>query len=125
MNNEKTEIEQAEEELRLAMLQSDISKLDKLIDDDLLFVGPDGNIYSKKDDLDLHRSGEERITRLEIVEQRIHLRPYVATVSVLAVMSGLFKGQAFEGRFRYLRVWNRIHDGWRVVAGSVAALVEA
>ena len=56
-------IRQLEERLRQAMLKSDVAELDALIDDRLLFIGPDGAVFSKKDDLDLHRSGAERIHR--------------------------------------------------------------
>jgi len=124
MSDEQTEIEHAENELRLAMLRSEVLKLEELIDDKLLFIGPDGAVYSKEDDVSLHRSGAQRISRLDIVEQSIQARPDVAAVSVLALMSGVFKGQAFQGRFRYLRVWSKTPGGWRVIAGSVAALTE-
>ena len=40
-------IRELEERLRLAMLASNVSELDDLIDDELLFVGPDGHVYSK------------------------------------------------------------------------------
>lgn len=55
-----------EERLRQALLKSDVAELDALVDDRLLFVGPDGAVYSENDDLELHRSGAERIARLEV-----------------------------------------------------------
>ena len=61
-----TEIHQAEERLRAAMLTGDVSELDALIDDRLVFIGPDGGAYTKEDDLELHRSGAERVTRARI-----------------------------------------------------------
>ena len=122
MNSEQSEIEIAEQTLRTAMLASDVQTLDQLIDDDLLFVGPDGSVLSKEDDLGFHRSGEQRITALNFQDQYIRAGESVASVSVLACVAGVFKGHAFEGRFRYLRVWHRASGGWRVVAGSVFAL---
>ena len=123
--NEQTEIEQAEDQLRAAMLRSDTSSLDALIDDELVFVGADGGVYSKSDDLALHRSGEERISLLDAAELHIQAGPDMAVVSVLATMAGVFQGHAFQGRFRYLRVWRKRASGWRVVAGSVMALPAA
>ena len=121
MSNEQSEIEVAEEALRTAMLASDVATLDELIDDDLLFIGPDGNVLSKEDDLSVHRSGLQRIARLNFLDQRVRAKQTVASVSVLAFVSGVFKGHAFQGQFRYLRVWHRTSSGWRVVAGSVFA----
>lgn len=51
------QIEEYEERLRVAMLYSNVAELEVLIDDDLVFVGPGGGIYTKADDLQLHRSG--------------------------------------------------------------------
>ena len=122
MNSEQSEIEIAEQTLRSAMLASDVLILHQLIDDDLLFIGPDGSVLSKEDDLGFHRTGEQRITALDFQDQHIRAKGAVASVSVLAYVAGVFKGHAFEGRFRYLRVWHRASGGWRVVAGSVFAL---
>src|ERR1700730_2940519 len=98
------EIIAAESRLVDAMLRSDVAALDSLIDDRLLFMGPDGNVYSKQDDLTLHRSGEEKVRRLDV--EQLSVQTYdnsVAAVVVVASMSGSFKGQDFAGRFRYLR----------------------
>ena len=122
MNSEQSEMEIAEQTLRSAMLASDVLTLHQLIDDDLVFIGPDGSVLSKEDDLGFHRSGEQRITALDFQDQHIRAKGAVASVSVLAHVAGVFKGHAFEGRFRYLRVWHRTSGGWRVVAGSVFAL---
>ncbi len=46
----ENEIRVAEACLRSAMLASDGQQLDHLIDDRLLFVGPDSRVYSKQDD---------------------------------------------------------------------------
>ena len=51
--------------LRRAQLASDVTELDRLLDEVLVFTGPDGDLYSKADDLDAHRTGTVRITRLE------------------------------------------------------------
>jgi hypothetical protein len=31
-------------------------------------------------------------------------------------------GQEIDGKFRYLRVWKRFGDSWKVIGGSVVAL---
>jgi len=55
------------------MLSSNVTELDALIDERLLFVGPDAGVYSKADDLALHSSGAERVARLELEEVLIEL----------------------------------------------------
>jgi ketosteroid isomerase-like protein len=117
-----TEIRQMEERLRSAVLSGNVVELDALIDDRLLFVGPDGGVYSKADDLELHRSGAERITRFDLEEVLIELHGATAIAIVQANLAGVFKGQAFDGHYRYIRTWLRKEQSWRIVAGSVCAL---
>jgi hypothetical protein len=45
------ELRAADRRLQAAQLQSDVEVLDALIDDRLVFTGPDGRLYSKQDDL--------------------------------------------------------------------------
>ena len=112
-----------EEALRKAQLAGDVRELDRLLDDALVFTGPNGAVYSKLDDLDAHRRGLIRITRLEPSEERIQRFGEIAVVIVRMQMSGTFEGQAFAGPFRYTRVWRADGDAWRIVAGHVSAVL--
>jgi ketosteroid isomerase-like protein len=109
--------------LRQAQLASDVSVLDRLLDDALVFTGPDGAVYGKQDDLEAHRRGIVRITRLEPSDERIQRFGSIAVVSVRMEMSGTFQGATFAGPFRYTRVWCARPEGWRIVAGHVSAVV--
>jgi len=108
--------------LRQAQLAGDVAALERLVDDALVFTGPDGAVYGKSDDLDAHRQGWVRITRLEPSEERIQRFGTVAVVSVRMEMAGAFRGAPFAGPFRYTRVWREGPGGWRVVAGHVSAV---
>ena len=112
----------AEAALRQAQLESDVDVLDRLIDDTLVFTGPDGALYGKRDDLDAHRSGMIRITRLEPSEERVLRFGEIAVVVVRMEMVGTFNGVPFAGPSRYTRVWCARPDGWRIVAGHVSAV---
>jgi ketosteroid isomerase-like protein len=115
-------IRECESALRRAQLSSDVEMLDQLVDEELVFVGPDGAVYGKQDDLDAHRQGWVRITRLEPSEETIQRFRDIAVVTVRMEMSGSFKGSSFAGSFRYTRVWCARNDGWRIVAGHVSAV---
>ncbi len=118
----ETQIRENETRLRLAMLSSNVAELDRLIDDRLLFVGPDTGLYGKADDLELHRSGTSRFEQINVIETRLELHGAVATVMVVADLAGTFKGEAFANRCRYLRIWALKDGAWKVVAGSVCNL---
>ena len=59
----------AERRLQAAQLSSDVTALGELLDDAVLFTGPDRNLYTKEDDLGAHRSGEQTLTRVEESER--------------------------------------------------------
>ncbi|MCD9029052.1 nuclear transport factor 2 family protein [Luteimonas sp. BDR2-5] len=117
-----SDIAQLEERLRTAMSTSDVAGLDALIDDRLCFMGADGNLYGKADDLALYRSGTQRITHIAIEDLLIEQHGSTAITVVLADLAGVLSGQPFEGRFRYMRTWVRGELDWKIVSGSVCSV---
>lgn len=112
-----------EERLRLAMLRSNTVELDKLIHEDLLFVGPLGAVYSKAQDLENHRSGVQRMQTVEWQEIAVRLHASVAITCVSAYLAGSFHEQPFEGQFRYIRAWVNTGTDWQIIGGSMAPVV--
>ena len=114
------EIAALEAELRAAQLGADVAALDRLIDDDLLFTGPDGALATKADDLAAYRDGVMRVATHQ--PEALHVRRVGADVAVAAVrahMTGSYAGTPFTGIARYTRVWARTDGRWRIVAGHV------
>ena len=111
------EIEAKENELRLAMLDSDLVQLEALLHPELIFSGPDGSWVGKAEDLDSHRAGVMKLSQLDFGDREIRHWGDAAVVVVDAEMAGQFGGEDFNGRFRYTRVWRKEDAGWRVVVG--------
>ena len=113
----------AEAELVAAQMSNDVAALDRLLDDELMFVGLDGAIATKRDDLEAHRARRLRLARMEPVERRIlHVADGVAVVSVLMDFEGTWDGAPVGGRLRYTRVWRDDDGAWRIVAGHLSAV---
>jgi uncharacterized protein (TIGR02246 family) len=120
------EIAALEDELRAAQLAADVAALDRLIDDDLLFTGPDGQLATKAEDLASHRDGVVRFVAHEPEELRV--RRVGADVAVAALRARLVvdvAGQTVSGTYRYTRVWERRDGRWRIVGGHVSAVPHA
>ena len=115
-------VAQSEDRLYRAMLASDLKELDHLISERLIFVTPDGATASKAEDLEAHRTGGIKFHSLVPGPRRIEVNASLAVVTVEMRLAGQFKGTAFAGTFRYLRVWAEEATGPRIVAGSVTPM---
>jgi ketosteroid isomerase-like protein len=115
-------IEKYEDQLRRAQLGGDVAALDELLDDALVFTAIDGTVVGKNDDLELHRSGRLRISKMEASDLRVLHLGTVAVVSVQMEAEAVLDGVGMSGRLRYTRVWTQRADGWRVIAGHMSVV---
>jgi ketosteroid isomerase-like protein len=118
-------IEALEEKLRQAMLDSDVQALDELIADDLVFTMHTGLMFTKQDDLEGHRSGSEKLIKVDTDDLKVSHYGDCAVVTIKAELAGTFNGQAFAGIYRYTRVWVKREDRWQIVAGHVSQVSDS
>ncbi|TVZ41568.1 uncharacterized protein DUF4440 [Alteromonadaceae bacterium 2753L.S.0a.02] len=117
---EYNEILDSEERLRVAMLGSDIAVLNELISDDLLFTSHLGALVSKKEDIDIHQSGNLKFASIDLSNTIVKLYENFAVVSVQAEIKATFLGQASNGRFMFTRIWSKQSGALKIVAGHVS-----
>ncbi|HDR8961730.1 nuclear transport factor 2 family protein [Burkholderia vietnamiensis] len=125
MNSVREIIEPYEIALRAAMLSNDVDALDTLLDDDLIFTVPTGQIISKHDDLAAHRAKLLRVDTLDFVEMRVQAIGEMIVTATTVVLAGDFDGTPFSGRFAYTRLWRQAGDRWRVAAGHASQVSQA
>ena len=101
----------AEERLRLAMMDSDVAQLDALLADDLVFTNHLGHLLSKAADLAAYRQRLLTITELHASEQQVRISGHVAVVSVRMQLTGTYHDAETHGDFRFTRVWAQGADG--------------
>jgi ketosteroid isomerase-like protein len=119
-----SQILEAEEQLRQAMLASDVAVLEALLSSNLLFTNHLGQRISKEADLAAHRSGELKIKQLAPSAPAIQVvSDTVAVVSVRVCMDGTYAGRPAGGDFMFTRVWARTDAGSWQVAAAHAGLV--
>jgi phosphoribosylformylglycinamidine (FGAM) synthase-like enzyme len=78
----EAQIAESEERLRLAMLRSDVNALNELLAPELVFTNHLGQVLTKQDDLEAHRSGTLEVKVLTPSDEHIQLVGGVAIVSV-------------------------------------------
>lgn len=118
------EIVMLEARIRAAQLSADVTALDELISDNLLFTGPDGQLGTKAQDLDSYRSGTVKF--IAHVPEELGIRRVGANVAITSLRTQLtveVAGNISSGTYRYTRVWAREDDRtWRVVGGHVSSV---
>jgi hypothetical protein len=109
-----------EEQLWRAQLSGDVTVLDHLLAEDLLFTGLAGSLESKASDLQQHRSGALKITKLEPLEFRVRVIPGGAISSVKMDASALIAGKLSSAILRYTRVWISEGGRWQIAGGHMS-----
>lgn len=114
------EIEQCEEKLLQAFREKDIATLDKLIDDSLIFDGPDGSVVSKEMDMATYRAEDTKIETMDCLERQIQVFGDTAIISTVIYLKASFMGDKYkaDGKARFLRTWKRIDGQWKVIGGA-------
>ena len=113
----------AERALHAAQLAGDVAALDRLLDDRLIAIGPDGARHTKHDDLAGYRSGSSVITEMSEEDVEVLVAGSTGATFFTTTVAGTFGGEPMSARLRYTRTW--VHDdstGWRVLAAHIAAL---
>lgn len=113
----------AERALHAAQLGGDVAALDRLLDDRLIAIGPDGARHTKNDDLAGYRSGSSVITELSEEDVEVLVTGTTGATFFTATIAGTFGGEPMSARLRYTRTW--VHDdktGWRILAAHIAVL---
>jgi hypothetical protein len=110
----------ADRRLQRAQLAADADVLDQLLDDRLVFTGPDGILYSKQDDLQLQRSGHQRLTEVTEEELTAVVVGDTGVTWFRGTLAGRFKGEEFVAHVRYTRTWINTPAGWRLLAAHVS-----
>lgn len=124
MNHKLTETQILEQENKLycAIKESDISLLDQLLHDDLLFIIPSGETITKEIDLDTYRNGALKIDDILPAVEKLNIIDDMAVITLTIKLKGKFNDVPFEANFRYIRFWKKFDDGIKVVGGSGRAI---
>jgi hypothetical protein len=120
MADVESTIRAAEERLWRAQLSGDVEVLDDLIADDLLFTGLAGSLETKAADLQQHRSGALRITKLDPLEFRVRVIPGGAITSVKMDAAAVIAGKLTSAILRYTRVWISEGGRWQIAGGHMS-----
>jgi len=113
----REQIEALEKQFQQAQLAGDVATMDKLLSDDYLGIGANGELSTKTQQLDHMRNRMLVITKLQTSDEKIKIVGQVAIVTSLASVEGQLDGAPLHGIYRYTRVYQRLPNGsWKVTS---------
>ena len=110
------------EQLRQAMIASDVIMLGQLLAPETIIINHLGRLMGKQDDLAAHSSGLITIHSLSPSEQQIQIVGEVVIVSVRMQLTGHYNGSSANGDFRFTRVWAPANGSWHVEAAHLGQI---
>lgn len=126
MGTDRTDVEaalhDAEQRLQAAVRTGDVEALDLLLDDRVVYTGPDGSSVTKQQDLAAHRSRALAVEVLEQQDLQVTVVGATGVTRVLAALRGTAGGSPFAARLRYTRTWVHADGAWRVLAAHASAV---
>jgi len=118
MNIEKKDIEKMEHLLIEGIKSSNLDLLNKVMHEDLLGIGSNGQIITKEMDLNSHREGTMVVEELKSTINNIQIIGDTAIVIITYDTKGKMLGNPISGRFRYNRIWKKIDNELKIIAVS-------
>jgi ketosteroid isomerase-like protein len=117
-------LNEAEQRLQDAVRSGDVEALDLLLDDRVVYTGPDGSSVTKEEDLEAHRSRTLAVHVFDQQDLQVTVVGSTGITHVLAGLQGTAGGQPFAARLRYTRTWVHADGTWRVLAAHASAVAD-
>jgi len=121
-NDVSIEVQLLEEEMNSAFNRFDAATLDRLWDEELTFVSPNGTVANKAARLDGLKSPPSTIPVSTNESMLVKLYGEVAVAVVVSKWEGTNEGKPFSTNFRATHVWRKRDDGWKLVAAHVSQM---
>lgn len=116
------DILEQEKKLYKAIKESEVSLLEELLHNDLLFILPGGEVITKEIDLNTYRNGALKVHELLPKVENLNIIDDMAVITLKMGIKGSFNDLPFDANYRYIRFWKKFDDGIKVVGGSGTAL---
>lgn len=117
-------IAQIEAEQAAALLNVDLTALDRIWTDDFVFTAPNGMVISKRGYLSMLKSGDLKYEAFKLEEIKVRVHGDAAVATGRAAVKGKVWDHVIDGQDRYTTTYVREHDTWRAVATHASRITQ-
>ncbi|HEY2351384.1 MAG TPA: nuclear transport factor 2 family protein [Candidatus Acidoferrum sp.] len=113
-------VKQLEKDWTEASKANDMDKLGAILADDWYGIGPDGARITKKDYLDMYKSGKTKTETIEIGSMEVKVLGNVAVVQGTDTEKSTFDGKDSSGKYAWMDVFAKRDGKWVAVRSQTA-----
>jgi ketosteroid isomerase-like protein len=107
-----------------AMVARKTDVIDRLEADDFIFIGPDGHVWDKAQDIASIKSGDVVFESINLDDVKVRVFGDAAVVSGRSTVKGRYKEINISGKYRYTSVWVKRDGRWRSVQSQMTRIME-
>jgi hypothetical protein len=110
------ELRTVERKWTAALVRNDLKLLDEVLDDTYMDTDEEGNQTDKAGMMAAIKSGDLKMTSIQLSGMKIHSFVYAAVVTGRAVQTGTYKGQKVPPSVAFTDTFAMINGTWKIVA---------
>jgi ketosteroid isomerase-like protein len=99
-----------------ASVKRDVVLLGRILVDDYIFTDPDGVMWTKAQDMEMLKSGEDVVTSAVATDMKVRVYGNAAIVTGRNAVKEQLKGKDISGTYAFTDTWVKRPGGWECVA---------
>jgi ketosteroid isomerase-like protein len=118
------EVKQVHKERLEALVKADISTLDKIVGDDLIYVSPVGRVQTKAEIVSDLKSGALKVSSIEQGVPNVRVYGQTAVVNYLTTSKFVDNGREYNNQIRSTSVYVKRGGRWQLVSQQMTRVAE-
>ena len=107
-----------------ALLDKNLTELDRIWSDELTFVNPQGELFSKKNRMDNVKSGATAFKSIRLSEVSVRSYSQAAVATFQVTLEAHYSGRENSGSYRVTTVWAQPKGAWQLVAVQMTRITQ-
>src|SRR5262249_11353085 len=116
------EVKQTHKERLQALVDGDITKLDKIVGNDLIYISPVGKVQTKAEIVSDLKSGALKVSSIEQGDPNVRIFGQTAVVTYLTTSKFVDNGREYNNQIRSTSVYVKRNGQWQLVSQQMTRL---
>ena len=123
-NKAEQEVRKTHSERLKALATSNVSTLDQIVGDDLVYISPVGKVQTKAEIVNDLKSGALKVSSIEPGDMNVRVYGNTAVVTYLTVSKFMDNGREYNNQIRSTSVYVKRHRRWQLVSQQMTRVAQ-